>query len=97
MLFDEHAGPHELVFISLSGSTLVFQDEIRHASLRNVTFAEQHIASVPAVIAQVENNFPQHQLIFITPPREKSCMVAVSRRRSGQRQDRLRRRCNGYP
>ena len=57
-----------VIIIGLSGSILVFQDEIRHASLEHVPFDEAHIAPVSAVIATAQNSYPTSKLTFITPP-----------------------------
>jgi uncharacterized iron-regulated membrane protein len=61
-----------VIIIGLSGSILVFQDEIRHASLEHTPFDEAHIAPIGTVIATAQNSFPASKLTFITPPLKDS-------------------------
>ena len=57
-----------VIVISLSGSILVFQDQIRHASLEHVPFNGAHVAPISTVIAEAQKDFPASRLTFITPP-----------------------------
>jgi len=61
-----------VIVIGLTGSILVFEDEIRRFSLRHVPFDEAHIAPVSTVIAQAHSSCPALQLNFITPPQKRS-------------------------
>lgn len=57
-----------VIIISLSGSILVFQDEIRSASLHVPSRDISHIASINTVIANTHTSYPTSQLGFITMP-----------------------------
>jgi uncharacterized iron-regulated membrane protein len=57
-----------VIVIGLSGSILVFQDEIRQASMPNMSFNEANIAPLEKVVAQAHSSFPSSQLTFISPP-----------------------------
>jgi len=60
-----------VMVIGLSGSVLVFQDEIRHVSLRREPFDETHVAPISTVIAQAHSSFPASRLTFIAPPQKQ--------------------------
>lgn len=57
-----------VIVIGLSGSVLVFQDEIRQASMRKVAFDETHIAPIGTVIDRAHRAFPSLRLTFVTLP-----------------------------
>jgi uncharacterized iron-regulated membrane protein len=59
-----------LIVISLSGSILVFQDEIRLASLPHTPLDRAHVASIDTVIAQAQAHFPAQRLIFVSFPQQ---------------------------
>jgi uncharacterized iron-regulated membrane protein len=59
-----------VVVIGLSGATLVFEDEIRRASMQHVLFDESRIAPVATVIDRVHRSFPKSKLTFVTPPQK---------------------------
>jgi uncharacterized iron-regulated membrane protein len=60
------------VIISMSGAILVFQDEIRLASLRRADFDETHVAAISSVIAQAKARFPTQTLTFVGVPHEEN-------------------------
>lgn len=60
------------VVISLSGSILVFQDEIRLATLRRAPLDQAHVASVNTVLARAYERFPTSRLTFVGFPQEKN-------------------------
>lgn len=75
MLFQVHLWAGVLlslyvVVISLSGSILVFQDEMRRASLAHTTLNSAHLATLNAVIANAHEGFPSQQLTYIGFPQE---------------------------
>jgi uncharacterized iron-regulated membrane protein len=57
-----------VLVIGLSGSILVFQDEIRQASLPAVTFDQAHLAPVDSVIAQAQKAHPGQHITYIAQP-----------------------------
>ncbi len=59
-----------VVVISLSGSILVFQDEIRLVSLQHTPLDRAHVASISTVIACAQERFPTHRLTFVGFPQE---------------------------
>lgn len=61
-----------VVVISLSGATLVFEDEIRAASMREVKYDAAQVASLQTVMAQVREHFPASHLSYITYPQRDS-------------------------
>jgi uncharacterized iron-regulated membrane protein len=61
-----------VIVIGLSGSILVFEDEIRHASMKHVPFDELHVADVNTVIAHAHDSYPKEQLAFITLPQKQN-------------------------
>lgn len=60
------------VVVSLSGSILVFQDEIRLVSLRHKPFDRTHMASIVTVVANAHEQFPASHLTFVGLPQEHS-------------------------
>jgi uncharacterized iron-regulated membrane protein len=60
------------VVISLSGSILVFQDEIRLASLDQPPLEHNHIASINSVIALAHQSYPKSRLTYIQFPQSNS-------------------------
>jgi uncharacterized iron-regulated membrane protein len=63
-----------VIVIGLTGSILVFEDEIRHLALRNISFDDAHIASVSTVIDQTHSSFPDWKLSFVSPPQKQNPM-----------------------
>jgi len=61
-----------VIVIGLSGSILVFEDEIRQLSLQHVPFDQAHIAPASTVISHARSGFPALQLTFITPPQKQN-------------------------
>lgn len=61
-----------MVAISVSGALLVFQDEIRLATLRHTPLDTAHVARVSTVVAETERRFPERKLTFVSYPREGS-------------------------
>lgn len=61
-----------VIVIGLSGATLVFQDEIRQASMRRVPFDKNNVAPVSTVIATAQTSFPGWRLTFISPPQPQN-------------------------
>jgi uncharacterized iron-regulated membrane protein len=61
-----------VVVISLSGATLVFEDEIRVASLPAKKLDMTRLAPLGTVIEQAQGHFPNWRLSFITPPQKES-------------------------
>lgn len=59
-----------LIVISLSGSILVFQDEIRLASLRHARFDPAHIASIRDVTAHAQQRFGASHLTYVGFPQQ---------------------------
>jgi uncharacterized iron-regulated membrane protein len=57
-----------VVVIGLSGSILVFQDEIRLASLPHVQLDQTHVAPLSAVVARAHERFPASRLTFVGFP-----------------------------
>lgn len=60
------------IVISLSGSILVFQDEIRLASLRHAPLDRAHVASIDTVVARAHEGFPASRLTYVGLPQEES-------------------------
>lgn len=76
-LFQVHLWPGVLlslyvIVISLSGAALVFEDEIRMASMPGIHYDASRIASVSLVIAKARESFPGSRLTFVTFPYEES-------------------------
>ncbi len=61
-----------VIVIGLSGSTLVFQDEIRRASMKHVRFDEAHVVTISTLIARAQAAFPTSRLTFVTPPQKEN-------------------------
>jgi uncharacterized iron-regulated membrane protein len=73
--------------IGLSGSILVFQDEIRQAALPAVSFDPAHIAPVDSVIAQARRAFPNQQITYIAQPQPSSPWWAIYLQNANGRSD----------
>jgi uncharacterized iron-regulated membrane protein len=61
-----------VIAISLSGSILVFQDEIRRASLKQPPLDSSRVASVGSVIAETKKHYPKLRLTYVALPQEPS-------------------------
>lgn len=57
-----------MIVIGLSGAILVFQDEIRLASLRHTPLDRAHIAPMSAVIEHARHRFPAQHVTFVGNP-----------------------------
>lgn len=60
------------VVISLSGAILVFQDEIRLASLHHLPLDQIRMASIDTVVAQAQERFPASRLTFVGFPQQQA-------------------------
>jgi uncharacterized iron-regulated membrane protein len=60
------------IVISLSGSILVFSNEIRQASLRAGPFDKDHVASVQSVMTRTRERFPTQRLTYIGLPHDET-------------------------
>lgn len=60
------------VVISLSGSILVFEDEIRQASLHRESLGAERAAALSSVVAQAQARFPGRQLTYVGFPQNES-------------------------
>jgi uncharacterized iron-regulated membrane protein len=61
-----------VIVIGISGSILVFQDEIRSASLQHTPLDPSRTISVDKVIDVAHSRFPQSRLTFISFPQQAS-------------------------
>lgn len=66
-----------IIVIGLTGSILVFGDEIRHVSFRNVSFDSEHVVPIDALIEKTKKSFPSAHLAFITPPQKENPQWAL--------------------
>lgn len=60
------------IVISLSGSILVFQDEIRLLSLRHSPYDSAHLAPISAVVDHARQHFSNSRLTFVGFPQQNS-------------------------
>jgi len=58
------------VVIALSGSILVFEEELRRASLAHAPFDGTLVAPLESVLAQARTSFPQEKLTYLEVPQE---------------------------
>ena len=61
-----------VIVISLSGTTLVFEDEIRAASMPQVHYDATRVAPLRSVMTQAHDRFPASRLSYITLPQKES-------------------------
>lgn len=66
-----------VIVIGLTGSIVVFQDEIRHASLKARPFDANKIAAPGAVLQDARQREPASHVIFLSLPREGSPVWSV--------------------
>lgn len=58
--------------IGVSGSIVVFQDEIRLASMPHAHFDRNQMAAIDTVVERAENRFPEWRLIYVQIPQMES-------------------------
>lgn len=59
-----------VIVISLSGSILVFQEEIRRASLPHASLDRAHLVSINTIVAKAHQRFPAQRLTFAGFPQQ---------------------------
>ena len=67
-----------VIVIGLSGATLVFEDEIRVASMPGAHYDAARVAPVQRVIAQAREFFPAQKLSFVSLPQPENPRWALS-------------------
>ena len=61
-----------VIVISLSGAVLVFEDEIRVATMPKVQYDLARVAPLSSVMARAKERFPESQLTYVTLPQRGS-------------------------
>jgi uncharacterized iron-regulated membrane protein len=61
-----------IIVIGLTGSILVFQSEIRHASMPLVELDPARVAPIDTVIAEARSRFPKHSITYVGSPQRSS-------------------------
>jgi uncharacterized iron-regulated membrane protein len=61
-----------VMIIGLSGSILVFQDEVRRASMPSIQFDQGQIAGIDSVLSQTRSSYPGIRITYVGHPQDSN-------------------------